>query len=201
MPKSDRAHVYRAYNDIVDWFDSHRDKSLRMERDYLDLIRQHLPPRASIVDVGCGAAEPMAAFFIKEGHQVLGVDASHKMIALCRKRFPEQRWLCEDIRTFTCAERFDLVLAWHSLFHLPVEHQRTTLRALAKWVKPAGLLVLTTGESAGEQWSDNGGVELYHACLAMDEYREILTGCGLTIVKHVVGDPSCGFATVWVAQK
>ena len=51
-------------------FDAERGRSL-FEKPWLDRFRDLLPPRGSILDLGCGSAEPIARHFIRsEEHTV-----------------------------------------------------------------------------------------------------------------------------------
>jgi dihydrofolate reductase/ubiquinone/menaquinone biosynthesis C-methylase UbiE len=193
--------VYLVYDEIIDWFDSHRSKELDMEKFYLNLLQNHVSQGSKILDVGCGTGEPMAEFFIKKGYDLTGVDASEKMIQLCKKRFPEAKWILADMRTLDLQDKFHAVIAWHSFFHLPHDDQRETLKLLASLVEQDGLLIFTSGEEFGEVWGENGGHDLYHASLSTEEYTQILLSSHFKILVHKVRDPECGEATVWVAKK
>jgi 2-polyprenyl-3-methyl-5-hydroxy-6-metoxy-1,4-benzoquinol methylase len=169
--------IYLVYNEIRDWFDVHRSKELTMEKFYLDLLQKHIPAGGLVLDVGCGTGEPIAQFLIEQGYKVTGIDASEKMIDLCKQRFPDAKWLLADMRTLNLQEKFHAVIAWHSFFHLPHDDQRSTLRSLAALVKEEGLLIFTSGTEYGEAWGDNGGHDLYHASLSSEEYTRILLDC------------------------
>lgn len=202
--KSKKKHkdkVYLVYDEIMEWFDFHRNKELAMEKSYLDLLQSHIPTKGKVLDVGCGTGEPIAKFLISQGYEVTGIDASEKMIQLCKQRFPNEKWFLGDMRTLNLAEKFHAVIAWHSLFHLSHDDQRATLKLLASLVEEDGLLLFTSGFEYGEVWSDNGGHDLYHASLSTEEYAQILSSCGFKILTHKVKDPECGEATVWMAIK
>lgn len=201
MTERNKNKVYQVYDEIIDWFDSHRNKELTMERFYLNLIQKHIPSEGKILDVGCGTGEPIARFLLEKSYKLTGVDASKKMIELCMKRFPDGKWLLADMRTLDLQEQFDAVIAWHSFFHLPHDDQRATLKLLATFVSQDGLLIFTSGPECGEVWSDNGGYDLYHASLSSEEYEQILTDNGFKVLTHKINDPECGDATIWVAQK
>lgn len=192
--------VCAIYNDLIDWFDAHRSKELNMEQFYLDLIQHHVP-QGSILDVGCGTGEPLAKFFIAKGYELTGVDASIKMIDFCKKNYPGKQWLLVDMRDLNLGTTFDVVIAWHSFFHVPLEDQPGTLKLLAKHVKENGLLVFTSGPEHGEIWSNNGGRDLYHASLSCQEYKHLLSVNNFQVIAHKINDPHCGDATVWVAKK
>ncbi len=117
MSKLNKTRVYEVYDEIINWFDDARTKNL-MESEYLNLIVNAIPPKSSILDLGCGTGEPIAQFFIEKGFKVTGVDGSQKMIELCRKRFPDERWIVSDMRDINLQQQFDAILAWHSFFHL-----------------------------------------------------------------------------------
>jgi len=201
MKKSKKSKVYETYDEIIDWIDKNRRKDLSLERSYINLIQNHYPPGSSVLDIGCGTGEPIGKFFIKSGYKYTGVDASEKMIELCKIRFPYENWIVEDMRSLELDEQYDIVIAWHSFFHLPPDDQRKTLKKLTQFVKPSGLLVFTSGPEEGESWGENGGYELYHASLSTEEYESILNKNHLEVLTHNVQDPNCGGATVWLAQK
>ncbi|MCE0723430.1 class I SAM-dependent methyltransferase [Legionella sp. 9fVS26] len=201
MKKSNKNKVYEAYDELIDWFDAHRNKELLMEQFYLQQIKKHFPHGGSVLDIGCGTGEPIAKFLIEAGYELTGVDASKKMIERCKHNVPNAQWILEDMRTMKFTVQFDIVIAWHSFFHLPQADQRSTLNLFSSLVKPKGLLLFTSGPEAGEVWGENGGYDLYHASLDTKEYETILNKNNLQVLVHKVNDPNCGGATVWLAQK
>ncbi len=192
--------VYEVYDEIVDWFDAARTKTL-IESEYLNLIVDNIPQCGSVLDLGCGTGEPIAKFFIEKGLKVTGVDGSQKMIELCKKRFPSERWLVSDMREINLQHRFDALLAWHSFFHLDHDSQRSMFKIFESHIKTGGILAFTSGVKEEESWSDNGGQQLYHASLSTNEYESLLKASSFKILIHKIHDPQCGEATVWVAQK
>ena len=103
-------------NHAVDW-DRERGRSL-FEKPWLDRMMTLLPPKRSILDLGCGSGEPIARYFIERGSEVTGVDSSSSFVGICRSRFPCQDWLIADMRVLSLGRRYDGILAWNSLFHL-----------------------------------------------------------------------------------
>lgn len=191
--------VARVYDEIAGWFDKHRTREL-IEQPYLDYLVQALPPGAAILDLGCGTGEPILRFLAGRGFELTGVDASAAMLAIARERFPGTRFLQGDMRDLALDRKFDAVIAWHSLFHLPHEDQRAMFAAFAHLLHPGGLLMFTSGSEHGESWSDNGGQMLYHASLDAGEYRGLLERHGFHLLCHTADDAACGGATVWIAQ-
>lgn len=200
MAKQNKERVYESYEEIVQWFDDARTKTL-MESEYLNLIVNSVPAGGSVLDLGCGTGEPIAQFFMGKGFKITGIDGSKKMIELCKKRFPSERWIVSDMRNINLNQQFDVVLAWHSFFHLDQDSQRKMFKIFKAHIKPGGILAFTSGEEEGEVWSDNSGQELYHASLSTKEYNQLLEDASFKVLIHKIRDPECGEATVWVAQQ
>jgi hypothetical protein len=69
-----------------------------------------------------------------------------------------------------------------------------------KHAAPKAALLFTSGPLYGEILGSFEGEALYHASLAPDEYRSLLSQNGFEVVSHVVEDPNCGLHTIWLAQ-
>jgi SAM-dependent methyltransferase len=181
-------------------FDELRGKNL-FEKPWLDRFTRLVAPRGHILDLGCGAAEPLAASLIKSGFRVTGVDTSETLIGLCRTRFPERAWFVGDMRSFELPASFDGILAWHSFFHLNQNDQRAMFPRFAKLASPGAALMFTSGHFEGEAMGEFGGEPLFHASLGADEYHALLGENGFEVEAQVMQDPECGGATVWLARK
>jgi SAM-dependent methyltransferase len=194
---SEVVHIYEA-NAAA--FDRDRGRQL-MEAGYLDALLSRLPSESrSVLDLGCGAGEPIARYLIDNDCRVLGVDAAPAMIDLCKARFPSMAWMVGDMRSLALGQRFGAVIAWDSFFHLAADAQRGMFPIFREHVAPRGLLLFTSGPEHGEAIGELYGQPLYHASLAADEYRCLLARNGFEVVQHTVEDPACGGHTVWLAQ-
>jgi SAM-dependent methyltransferase len=182
----------------VDW-DRERGRSL-LEKDWLDRFLALVPQGASILDIGCGSAEPIARYLIEKGCDVTGVDSSLPLIGMCKDRFPDQDWIVADMRTLTLDRRFDGILAWDSFFHLCPEDQRRMFPIFRKHAESKAALMFTSGSSHGEAIGTYKGEPLYHGSLEGAEYRSLLRQNGFDVVLHVVEDPNCGHHTIWLTQ-
>lgn len=196
---SDKNFVYKDYEKIADWFDTHRSRDF-FEKPYLDKVISYLQPGAKILDLGCGMGQPIAQYFIAQGFDLVGIDGSSKLVALAQQRFPSAIWIVEDMRHISLLQKFDCIIVWHSLFHLPVDDQSKMFQIFADHLNQNGILLFTSGHERGQVWSDNGGVNLYHASLSADEYKKLLNQYGFELLLHVVQDEVCGDATVWMAK-
>lgn len=181
-------------------FDAERPKVL-YERRWLDQLLTLVGPQGRILDLGCGGGDPIAAYMMTRGYEVVGVDASEAMLAIARSRFPEGDWRRADMRRLDLGEAFDGIVAWDSFFHLMPEEQRNALGLLAGHMKVGAALLLTVGHEAGEVTGWVGGEPVYHASLAPSEYYAILDGLGVEVVEFVPEDPTCDGHTVLLARK
>lgn len=171
-----------------------------VEQDWLDRIVGLLMPGGSVLDIGCGTGKPVAAYLFEQGLRVTGVDSSVAMIAMCRENFPQAEWLVGDMRALALGRRFDAILAWHSFFHLSFDDQRAMFPRFAAHAEAGAILMFTSGPMHGEAIGEWQGEPLYHASLAPEEYRARLEENGFTILTHVIEDPECGHATIWIAR-
>ncbi len=181
-------------------FDHDRGRSL-MEKAYLDELLAHLDAsRRRVLDVGCGAGDPIARYLIEHGCRITGVDGAAAMIDICAQKFPGMDWRVGDMRHLDLGQRFDAIIAWDSFFHLTAEEQRGMFPIFARHIAPRGLLLFTSGPAHGEAIGELYGSALYHASLSAQEYRSLLARSGFGVLRHVVEDPDCGRHTVWLAQ-
>lgn len=198
MPSAAEA-IVGIYQRHADAWDGQRGRSL-FERPWLDRFMELLSRPARILDIGCGAGEPLARHLIESGHQVTGIDASPHLIELCKDRFAQQEWLVADMRRLSLNRQFDGLLAWDSFFHLSPEDQRRMFPIFRRHAAPAAALMFTSGPSHGETIGSFEGEPLYHGSLDAAEYRELLVRNGFTVVAHAVEDPACGHHTIWLAK-
>lgn len=180
-------------------FDRMRGRTL-MERSWLDRFLARLPG-TSVLDLGCGSSEPIAAHLAASGCRVTGVDASPSLIALCRERLPAHEWHLADMRALELHRRFHGILAWHSLFHLTHDDQRRMFGVFGRHAAPGAVLMFTSDSAFGEVIGSFQGEPLYHASLDPEEYRQLLRREGFHVVDYVAQDAECGDATVWLAQR
>lgn len=62
---SEAERIIGLYQRHADDWDKERERSL-LEKPWLDRLLALTPPKASILDIGCGSAEPIARYFIEQ---------------------------------------------------------------------------------------------------------------------------------------
>src|SRR3954468_8566200 len=191
--------IISLYQRHADDWDKERGRNL-FEKTWLDRFLARLPQKASILDIGCGSAEPIDRYFIEKGCEVTGIDSSSRLIYMCKNRFPDQNWIVSDMRSLSLDRRFDGILAWDSFFHLCPEDQRRMFPIFSRHAGKKAALMFTSGPSHGEAIGNYKGEPLYHGSLDGAEYRSLLHENGFEVVSHAVEDADCGHHTVWLAE-
>jgi len=171
------------------------------ERVWLDRFLAYVPHVCPVLDIGCGAAEPIARYLVLRGHPVTGVDASAPLIEISRAREPDQDWIVADMRQLDLQRQFGGLIAWDSFFHLTVEDQRCMFPIFAKHAQRGAPLLFTTAPTAGESVGTFEGQPLYHASLDASGYQHLLEQSEFKVLHHVANDQNCGGHTVWLAQR
>ncbi len=144
-----------------------------------------LPAGASILDLGCGSGMPISATLIDEGFTVYGVEASPRLAAAFRKRFPHASVACESVEESSFFDRtFDAVIAWGLIFLLSPKSQRDLIHRVARALRSGGRFLFTAPTEAAS-WADLTTGRRSRS-LGADAYRAELAAAGLTLVaEHV----------------
>jgi SAM-dependent methyltransferase len=171
------------------------------ERAWIDRFAAMLGPGATVLDIGCGSGQPIAAYLAGRGHPVAGIDSSPEMIALFRSRLPGAAAEVADMRSLSLGRRFGGLIAWDSFFHLAPHDQRPMFPVFRDHAAPGAPLLFTSGPAFGEAIGTLQGEPLYHASLDPGEYRLLLARNGFDVVAHVAEDPECAGRTVWLARR
>ena len=198
MDEADR--IIGLYQRHAKQWDEDRGRDL-FEKPWLDRFLALLPAGGTILDLGCGAGEPIARYFIEQGFRLSGVDSSATMIGLGRRRFPDQTWKVADMRKLSLARQFDGILAWDSFFHLRDDDQCAMFPVFAAHAVPGTALMFTSGPREGIAMGEYRGEPLFHASLSPDDYRALLAANGFDVVSFVAEDPDAGGHTVWLARR
>lgn len=190
--------IYERHADA--WVEARLREGSLYERGWLNRFCALVPPGGSVLDVGCGAGEPIAKYLSDRGYALTGVDSSPAMVAKFRARLSSQQALVSDMRMLSLGRLFHGILAWDSFFHLNHEDQRRMFPIFPAHAEPRAALMFTSGTAHGEAIGRLEGESLYHASLDAAEYRKLLEDVGFAVIATVAEDPTCGGRTVWLAQ-
>jgi trans-aconitate methyltransferase len=87
--------------------------------------------KSTELDIGCGSSGRFIDVLIKNGFTPEGIDISPEMISLARQQHPDVIFYVGDICTWELPRKYDLISAWDSTFHLPLQNRNLSLRRYA----------------------------------------------------------------------
>ncbi len=190
--------VIATYENAARAYARTRDRSL-FERRWLDRALAYAAGR-KVLDLGCGTGRPIATYLADRRCAVTGVDAAPTMVDLFAANLPGAEAVEADMRGLALGARYDVILAWNSLFHLSADDQRAMFATFAQHSHGRTVLLFTSGPDAGEATGTAGGLPVYHASLAPWEYRDLMMNHGYEEIAFVPEDPGCQGHTVWLAR-
>ena len=152
-------------------------------RHYLALACDRIPPGATVLELGCGAGIPMTRA-LADGRDVTGVDISATQITLARQNVPGATFIQTDMTALAFDDaRFDAVVAFYSLTHVPRDEQASLFGRIRRWLRPGGILIATMGveDDPGGIEKDWLGVDMYFSHYSAGTNRRLVESAGFTI--------------------
>ena len=137
-----------------------------------------------------------------EGFSPEGVDVSEQMIRLAKKRHPDIALYHDDICEWTNKETYDLISAWDSIWHIPLDQQEAVLTKLVSWLNPTGVLIFSFGgaDQSGDHIDDFMGPNLYYSTLGVDGFLNVFLRLGC-ICRHLEYDQYPELHAYLIVQK
>jgi ubiquinone/menaquinone biosynthesis C-methylase UbiE len=154
---------------------------------WLRKVLHELEPSSSVLDLGCGSGDP-ADIEIAREHQVTGVDISQTQINLARQNVPAGNFIHGDAGSVEFpAASFDAVVSFYTLEHIPREEHQTILGRVQHWLRPGGLLLISTeaGDADGVigQWLD---VPMYFSCFDPETLKRLVHEAGFEMIETAI---------------
>lgn len=162
------------YDKIASWWYQRHHKSDYGVAQFKRAISYCHKP-LSALDVGCGAGGRFINILESQNIAVTGIDVSSEMISLAKKNHSSQVFIEDDICSWDSAEKFDLIYAWDSLFHLPINEHINVITKLANQLNQKGILLYTFGDGDGEHldtWLDD---TFYYSSIGVANNLALLT--------------------------
>jgi SAM-dependent methyltransferase len=191
MKPTETGHLY---DKIASWWDD-QQRGSTTGLHFVRLAIGLCADRGKALDVGCGSGGRIVTALLDAGFRVVGIDVSEAMIELARKRHPGSYFIHGDICGWQPPEKYDVIIAWDSIFHVPYLAQRQVIGKLCSALANNGSILFTAGGIDGEITGRMCGQSFYYSSLAEEDYLRILKDMGCRCVllerdqypeKHVV---------------
>lgn len=171
-----------AYDKISEKWQSVRSQ-LPMNECIIKFCRM-LKPNAKILDVGCGTGYPIDKYLSDNGYLVKGIDISEKMIEKARLLNLQNADFEQcDFLSYQNAEQFDAIIAFDSLWHIPVDRQPEIYKKAATILKSGGHFLFTHGNRTDTCEGEMFGEKFYYAALDEGRLTELLRKNAFEIVQ------------------
>ena len=153
------------------------------------------------LDVGCGAGRCFD-LLARHGFATDGIDLSPAMVALARDATPRPVLFHADICRWELPRSYDLIVAWDSVWHVPLDRQAAVLTKLCRGLAAGGVIVFTTGgtDAPDERRDSHMGPPMYHATLGIPKTLHVLAEAGC-VCRHLEYDQYPEAHVYLIAQK
>lgn len=174
--------VKQGYNKVAEDYDKTRNQFKNTK--YLEHLDSLLPPSSTILDIGCGAGEPVDSYFVNKGHKVIGIDISEKMIELSKHNVSEAEYKVQDMMELKNKEYFiDAVISFYAIFHTPRETHQSLLNKINSFLPQGGLILITMGSSEWEGKEQNfHGTEMFWSHYESKKNIKLIKQAGFEIL-------------------
>jgi len=171
------------YNKLARWWhDNHQNSNYGVNQ--VEKALQYCQQGANALDVGCGAGGRMVRLMQKKGFAITGIDVSSEMIKLAIENHSDENFFVNDICHFQATEKYQFILAWDSIFHLPLNEQEPVITKLCNLLAKGGVLIYTFGDAVGEHDDQMKGETFHYSSIGIDGNLALMAKHGVTC-KHL----------------
>lgn len=169
------------YNQIARWWSdnlTHSEYGLWQ----LDKAIAFCQNKRNALDIGCGSGGRFVNRLMEHGFTITGIDPSENMLEIARENHPGLNFINSSINKFETRERYDLIIAWDSIFHLPLNDHTTVIDKMCTFLSTDGILLYTFGNAIGEHESDWHQNKFYYSSIGINENINALLRGGCQIL-------------------
>jgi len=148
-----------------------------------------LPKNARVLDAGCGSGRDVQ-YFLDEGLNAVGIDASEKLIESAKKRVENGKFKIMDISNMEFEEgEFDGIWALDSISYLDENEISAALEEIGRVIKNNGILFVSVREGKGKIFFRHeklGKEEIPILCFNQNELEDCCREAGFEILNSYV---------------
>ena len=200
-----RRTVETGYDRMAERYLAGKDPEDPLALAALEELARGLPPGAAVLDLGCGAGVPVTRWLAQHRFAVTGVDVSARQLELARRNVPAAAFVKADMADEGFDPgRFDAVVAFHSIIHVPRDEHPTLLGRVHDWLRIGGLFLATLALEAweGEEADWNGwGAPMRWSHYDREANLEMLERAGFGIVSAEARTGGDGEGWLWVLAR
>lgn len=154
----------------------------------LHWLAERLPEGSTILDLGCGAGEPVDSYLVSHSLRVIGVDISEAQIELAKQHVPDATYIVQDMSQLKPAQfQVDAVVSFYAIFHTARERHLQLLQVMRSFLNVGGLLLVTMGAKDWEGSENNFcGAEMYWSHYGSEDNIELVKQAGFLIIKSEI---------------
>ena len=179
--------VKAGYNIAAKNYSSEFRDQFKNEKHLAELVGV-LQPGSKILDVGCGAGQPVDTYLISKGMTVTGIDISEAQIELAKSYVPDGEYEVKDMSELKDGEyQVAAVVSFYAIFHTPRKNHLDLLKKFKSFLKPNGYLLITMGASDWEGKEDNFcGSEMYWSHYGPEKNLDLVSQAGFEIISSEI---------------
>lgn len=171
----------KKYDRIARWWHERHNRS-NYGVPQLERALNYASSLHKVLDVGCGAGGRFVRSLDSHKLVYTGIDVSGEMIRLARINHPQHHFVHGDICSWQATEQYDVIVAWDSIFHLPLSMQESVMAKLCQLLTTDGILMYTFGHTEGEhtdQWHDD---DFYYSSIGITGNLQVMLNHGMTVL-------------------
>lgn len=169
--------VISAYDKIADAYADAYANNDESDFKYFNCFFEHLPGKR-ILDMGCGVGTN-SSFMAQEGYNVLGVDASEKMLENARKLYPGLTFEQHDILKLPYPDQsFDGIVLAYVIEHFNSAGLAQLKIEISRLLVDDGLLYITSHEGNSEEIVPDpldDDVSIYYNFISVNTVKELFS--------------------------
>jgi len=193
--------IGKAYDKITHLWESEKFNK-KNGIDALSRSIEFVKARGHALDVGCGCTGRFIDCLLESNFKPEGIDISDKMLCIAKKVHPQVKFYKADICEWEPPKKYDLITAWDSIWHIPLDSQEKVLTKLVSCLNTNGVLIFSCGgtDVKGDQKDDFMGPEVYYSSLGVTGFMELIIKLGC-IARHFEYDQYPELHSYFIVQK